>query len=111
MSSLSFSSDLVRGVQAHSSVKARNEGGSLRRKKKKCTFWYLSRVTPSVRRVVICVSCTFCSTDQEKRETATVESSFYIKLSQGFITYNARNCYCFSLKGNFEITDDTQVTN
>ena len=111
MSSLSFSSDLVRGVQAHSSVKARNEGGSMRRKKKKCTFWCLSRVTPSVRRVVVCVSRTFCSTDQEKRETATVESSFYIKLSQGFITYNARNCYCFSLKGNFEITDDTQVTN
>ena len=38
MSSLSFSSDLVRGVQACSSVEARNEGGSPRRKKKKSVF-------------------------------------------------------------------------
>ena len=39
MSSLSFSSDLVGGVQARLSVKVRNEGGSPRRKKKKkCLF-------------------------------------------------------------------------
>ena len=37
---------------------ARNEGGSL------------SRLAPSVTRVVICVSRAFCSTDQGKRETA-----------------------------------------
>ena len=37
---------------------ARNEGGSL------------SHLAPSVTRVVICVSRAFCSTDQEKRETA-----------------------------------------
>ena len=37
---------------------ARNEGGSL------------SRLAPSVTRVVICVSQAFCLTDQEKRETA-----------------------------------------
>ena len=30
----------------------------------------LSRLAPSVRRAVICVSRAFCSTDQEKRETA-----------------------------------------
>ena len=30
----------------------------------------LSRLAPSVTRVVICVSRAFCSTDQEKRETA-----------------------------------------
>ena len=37
---------------------ARNEGGSL------------SRLAPSVARVVICVSWAFCSTGQEKRETS-----------------------------------------
>ena len=37
---------------------ARNEDGSL------------SLLAPSVTRVVICVSRAFCSTDQEKRETA-----------------------------------------
>ena len=98
---------LVRGVQAHSSVEARNGGGSPRRKKKKASFWCLSRFTPSVTWVVICVSHTFCSSDQEKRETATAESSFYMKLSQDFITYNACKCYYCSLKGNFESTDDT----
>ena len=30
----------------------------------------MSRLSPSVTRVVICVSQAFCSTDQEKRETA-----------------------------------------
>ena len=30
----------------------------------------ISRLAPSVTRVVICVSQAFCSTDQEKRETA-----------------------------------------
>ena len=30
----------------------------------------LSRLAPSVTRVVICVSRAFCSTDKEKRETA-----------------------------------------
>ena len=30
----------------------------------------LSRLAPSVKRVVICVSWAFCPTDQEKRETA-----------------------------------------
>ena len=33
-------------------------------------FSCLSRLAPSVTRVVICVSRAFCSTDQEKRETA-----------------------------------------
>ena len=33
-------------------------------------FLCLSRLAPSVTRVVICVSRAFCSTDQEKRETA-----------------------------------------
>lgn len=108
MSSLSFYPDLVRGVQAHSSVEARNEGGSPRRKKKKSVFLVsLTCVTPSVTRVVICVSCTFCLTDQEKRETATAESSLYMKLSQSFITYNPCKCCCCSLKGNFESTDNT----
>ena len=37
---------------------ARNEGGSL------------SRLAPSVMRVVICMSRAFCLTDQRKRETA-----------------------------------------
>ena len=60
-----------------------------RKNKKRVSFWCLSYLTPSVTRVVICVSHTFCSTDQEKRETATAESSFYMKLSQGLITYNA----------------------
>ena len=38
MSSLSFSSDLVRGVQARLSVRVRKEGGSPRRRKKKSVF-------------------------------------------------------------------------
>ena len=33
-------------------------------------FLCLARLAPSVTRVVICVSRAFCSTDQEKRETA-----------------------------------------
>ena len=45
---------------------ARNEGGSPRRKNLSC----LSRLAPSVTRVVICVSRAICSTDEEKRETA-----------------------------------------
>ena len=39
---------------------------------------YLSRIAPSVTRVVICVSWAFCSTDQEKRETAR---SLFCRLS------------------------------
>ena len=52
---------------------ARNEGGSLRRKKRDCPqsqTQCLSRLAPSITRMVICVSRAFCSTDQEKRETA-----------------------------------------
>ena len=52
---------------------ARNEGGSLRRKKRDCPqsqTQCLSRLAPSITRVVVCVSRAFCSTDQEKRETA-----------------------------------------
>ena len=44
---------------------ARNEGVNPIRKKS-C----LSRLAPFVTRMVICVSRAFCSTDQEKRETA-----------------------------------------
>ena len=33
-------------------------------------FFSLSRLAPSVTREVICVSRAFCSTDQEKRQTA-----------------------------------------
>ena len=99
----------MRGVQVCSSVKAINEGSSPRRRKKKVPFWCLFCLTPSVTQVVIRVSRMFCWRDQEKRETATAESSYYMKLSQGFITYNACKCYC-SLKGTFESTDDTQVT-
>ena len=55
-SSLSFSSDLVRGVRASASVERR----SRERRETRAL----------VTRVVICVSRTFYSTDQEKRETA-----------------------------------------
>ena len=61
-SSLSFSSDLVRGVHARERVEKR---GRQPEKKKR-----LPHLAPSVTRVVICVSWAFCSTDQEKRETA-----------------------------------------
>ena len=64
----SFSSDLVRGVHGaarRETRDARNEGGSPTKRKKS-----LSRLGPSVTRVVICVSRAICSTDQEKRETA-----------------------------------------
>ena len=77
-------------------------------KRKKSVFLVPIPSQPSVTQVVIC--CTFCLTDQWKRETATAESSFYMKLSQGLITYNACKCCCCSLKGNFNSTDDTQVT-
>ena len=50
-SNLSFSSDLVRGVHTRARKRA-------------------ARLAPSVTRVVICVSRAFCSTDEEKRETA-----------------------------------------
>ena len=53
---LSFSSDLVRGVRASASVERR----SRERRETRAL----------VTRVVICVSRTFYSTDQEKRETA-----------------------------------------
>ena len=110
MSSLSFSSDLVRGVQVRSSAEARNKGGSLRGKtKKKVSFWCLSCLTPSVTLVVICVSRTFCSTDQGKRETATAENSFYVKLSQGFTHLQCLQVLLLFFESrNFESTDDTR---
>ena len=49
---------------------ARNEGGSPRRKKSDSLFSCLSRLAPSITRVVIYVSRAFCSMDQEKRESA-----------------------------------------
>ena len=58
----SCSSDLVRGVHARKRVEKR---GRQPEKKKR-----LPHLAPSVTRVVICVSWAFCSTDQEKRETA-----------------------------------------
>ena len=45
----------------------RNEGGSPRRKKRVSLFSCLSNLAPLVTRVVICVSRTFCSTDQRKK--------------------------------------------
>ena len=57
---------------------ARNKGGSS-----------LSRLAPSVTRVVICVSRAFCSTDQEKRETARSLSDFRRLVSRRlFLCYN-----------------------
>ena len=56
-----------------------------KKKEKTCLFGvFLSHLMPSVTRVVICMSCTFCSMDQQKIENVTAESSFYMKLSQGF---------------------------
>ena len=49
---------------------ARNEGGSPRRKKRDSLLSCLSRLAPSVTRVVICVFRANFSTDQAKRETA-----------------------------------------
>ena len=71
-SSLSFSLDLVRGVHARERVEKR---GREPEKKKR-----LPHLAPSVTRVVICVSRAFCSTDQEKRETAR---SLHVCLLQG----------------------------
>ena len=45
-------------------------GEAARRKKRGRQPECLSRLAPSVKRLVICVSRAFCSTDQEKRETA-----------------------------------------
>ena len=71
-SSLSISSDLVRGVHARASVKRRSPETRERRAaaREEKLLWCLSRLAPSVTRVVICVSRAFWSTDQEKRETA-----------------------------------------
>ena len=63
---------------------ARNEGGSPRRKKRVSLFSCLSRLAPSVTRVVICVSRAFCSTDQEKRETAR---SLFLQGQTSFLSY------------------------
>ena len=42
----------------------------------------LSRLAPSVMRVVICVSLAFCSTDQERRESAhSVLLSLHVDIS------------------------------
>ena len=54
-----FLHEIVRGVHARASVERRS-------RETRC----LSRLAPSVTRVVIWVSRAFCSTDQEKRETA-----------------------------------------
>ena len=54
----------VRGVHARASVERRSR--ERRERRASC----LSRLAPSVTRVVICVSQAFCSKDQEKRETA-----------------------------------------
>ena len=48
----------------------REKRGRQPEKKKEFLLSYLSRLTPSVTRVVIYVSRAFCSTDQEKREAA-----------------------------------------
>ena len=57
-------------AQAAKPRDARNGGGSPRRKKSDSLFSCLSRLAPSITRVVIYVSRAFCSMDQEKRETA-----------------------------------------
>ena len=49
---------------------ARSDRGRQPEKKKEFLLSYLSRLRPSVTRVVIYVSQAFCSTDQEKREAA-----------------------------------------
>ena len=49
---------------------ARNEGGSPKRKKSDSLFSCLSRLAPSITRVVTYVSRAFCSMDQEKKKTA-----------------------------------------
>ena len=54
-----FLQEIVRGVHPRASVEQRS-------RETRC----LSRLAPSVTRVVIWVSRAFCSTDQEKRETA-----------------------------------------
>ena len=70
-SSLSFSSDLVRGVHARASVERRSpETRERRAAAREEKLLCLSRLAPSVTRVVICASRAFWSTDQEKRETA-----------------------------------------
>ena len=76
---VSFTSDLVRGV--HASVE--------RRRREKQERQPLSRLAPSVTRVVICVSRAFCSTDQEKRESAPSLSHFRRLVSRRlFLCYN-----------------------
>ena len=60
-----FSSDLVRGVHASASVEQQS-----RERQETRAANDLSNLVPLVTCVVICVSRTFCSTDQEKRETA-----------------------------------------
>ena len=54
---------LVRGVHARASVERRS-------RETRETRYRLSRLAPTVTRVVICLSRAFCLTDQEKRETA-----------------------------------------
>ena len=48
-----------------------------KRKKKKVSFWCLSCLTPSITQVVICVSHTFCLTDQEK-ERLLLQTAYFI---------------------------------
>ena len=49
-------------------------------------FSCLSGLAPSVTRVVICVSRVFCSTDQEKRETARSLANFALSVLHGAST-------------------------
>ena len=70
-------------VSARARASERSEKRGRRPEKKKrvaSPFSCLSHLVPSVTRVVICVSCAFCSTHQQKRET--VRS---LALSQHFV--------------------------
>ena len=68
-------------TRARASERSEKRGRRPEKKKRVASpFSCLSHLVPSVTRVVICVSCAFCSTHQQKRET--VRS---LALSQHFV--------------------------
>ena len=64
-------------------MRARALNGEAGRREKQGRQSCLSRLAPTVTRMVVCVSRAFCSKDQEKRETA--RSLLFARTRRGFL--------------------------
>ena len=82
---LYFSSEIMRGVHANANASVERRS----RERRETRVGGLSNLVPLVTREVICVSRMFCSTDQEKRETARSLSFCGLFISSVWAIYHA----------------------